>query len=54
MANHEPRKVTVLRSKTSGPIVLMPKQGRNEICRHCGSGEKVKKCTCQWARYCIS
>jgi hypothetical protein len=54
MANHEPRKVTIIKSKDGNPIKLMPKQGRNEICKYCESGLKVKNCLCQWAKYCRS
>ncbi len=54
MANHTPRKATRLKSKDGGPLILKPKQNRNEICKHCGSGIKVKKCSCNWAIYCRS
>jgi hypothetical protein len=49
----EQRKVLTIRPKEAGtPIKLMKKQGRNEICKYCESGVKVKNCNCQWAKYC--
>ncbi len=54
MANHPKREVTLLKSKNGGPIILKAKQNRNEICNYCGSGVKVKKCSCKWAAYCRS